>query len=347
MAYPHLHDGLGFETGPIRPPSEARSLLVRVSRNCPWNRCAFCPVYKQSEGYSRRRVSEVHADLDAMQAVYGDGVRTVFLQDADPMLANPNDLVAILARLHERFPHVERVTTYARSKTLARRSVADLTRVREAGLDRVHVGLESGADAVLSLVNKGVTRKEQIEGGRRAKEAGYELSVYVMPGLGGRELSREHADETASAVAAIEPDFVRLRSTAVVPGTPLAELEAEGRFTALGELAMVEEIRRFLGGLSGVRTRLESDHALNLLMELRGDLPDEHARLLAVVDTLLALPEDDQILFVLGRRTNRLSFLGQLERPGVREELAALREECLPDGQDPEAVFRALRLRWI
>ncbi len=235
MAHPHLHDGLGFETGPIRPPSEARSLLVRVSRNCPWNRCAFCPVYKQSEGYSRRPVSEVHADLDAMQAVYGDGVRTVFLQDADPMLANPSDLVAILERLHERFPHVERVTTYARSKTLARRSVADLTRVREAGLDRVHVGLESGSDAVLSLVNKGVTREEQIEGGRRAKEAGYELSVYVMPGLGGREFSREHADETASAVAAIEPDFVRLRSTAVVPGTPLAELEAEGRFTALGE----------------------------------------------------------------------------------------------------------------
>ncbi len=110
---------------------------------------------------------------------------------------------------------------------------------------------------------------------------------------------------------------------------------------------MVEEIRRFLEGLAGVRTRLESDHALNLLMELRGDLPDEHARLLAVVDVLLALPEDDQILFVLGRRTNRLSFLGQLERPGTREELAALRAECLPDGQDPETVFRALRLRWI
>jgi radical SAM superfamily enzyme len=339
--------GIPFEVGPIRPPSEAFSLLVRVSRNCPWNLCAFCSVYKHSEGYSRRPVADVLADLDAMQEVYGDSPRTVFLQDADPVQTNPDDLVAVVEGVRERFPRVHRITTYARARTLSRRSVADLRRLREAGLDRVHVGLESGSDEVLALMNKGVTRQQQIDGGRRAKEAGFELSEYVMPGLGGRVLSDAHADETASAVAAIEPDFVRLRTVAVKPGTPLAALVAEGRVEPMGELEIVAEIRRFFAGLEGVTTRIESDHALNLLMELRGDLPDAHEPLLALLDRVLAMEADDQRLFVLGRRVGLFTFLKQFERPGVREEVAHHAGSLLPDDADAEALFHDLRLRWV
>jgi radical SAM superfamily enzyme YgiQ (UPF0313 family) len=338
---------LDFELGPIRPPSEAMSLLVRVSRNCPWNRCAFCPVYKGSEGYSKRTVAEILADLDAMKTVYGDTPRTVFLQDADPLLMKPDDFVEVLDGLRERFPDVERVTTYARSKTLARRSPADLRRIREAGLDRIHVGLESGCDAVLKLIDKGATREEQIAGGIRAKEAGFELSEYVMPGLGGRDLSDDHADDTASAVAAISPDFVRLRTTAVIPGTPLADLESEGRWSALGEIETVIEIRRFLAGLEGVTTRFESDHALNLLMELRGDLPDEQGRLLAICDEVIGLSEEDRILFVLGRRAGRLARVRDLDDPKTREMMESLRDSYLGDGTDPEALFLDLRRRWV
>jgi radical SAM superfamily enzyme YgiQ (UPF0313 family) len=337
----------GFEQGPIRPPSEAMSILVRVSRNCPWNRCAFCPVYKGSDGYSRRTPTEIHADLDAMQDLYGEAPRTVFLQDADPLLTRPGDMLEVLRDVRAHFPDVRRITTYARSRTLARRTVADLRRIREAGLDRVHVGLESGSDAVLALVDKGTTRAEQIEAGRKAREAGFELSEYVMPGLGGRDLTDEHADETASAIFAIEPDFVRLRTTAVVPGTPLAQLEVEGRWTSLGEIETVAEIRRFLAGLGGARTRLESDHALNLLMKLRGDLPDDRARLLSICDELLGLPPTEQEEFVLGRRTGRLTRLRDRHRPGAKEDLARLREALLPEGTDPEQVFLALRRRWI
>ena len=338
---------LGFEVGPIRPPSEANSLLVRVSRNCPWNRCAFCSVYKHGEGYSRRSVTDVLADLDGMRKVYGDLPRTVFLQDADPLQANPTDLVEILEGIRGRFPKVGRITTYARSRTLAHRPVEDLERLRAAGLDRVHCGLESGSDVVLQLMDKGVTRAQQIEGGRRAKKAGFELSLYVMPGLGGREHTAVHADETASVVAEIEPDFTRLRTTAVVPGSPLADLQAQGHFTPLGEIETVSEIRRFLAGLEGATTRLESDHSLNLLMEIRGDLPDAREKLLAVLDELLSLPEEEQILFVLGRRTGRVGRLRHCAQPGVREQLVRLRDECLPDGADPEDLFHRLRLQWI
>ncbi|MBN2362388.1 MAG: radical SAM protein, partial [Deltaproteobacteria bacterium] len=212
-----------FEQGPIRPPSEASSLLVRVSRNCPWNRCAFCPVYK-GQRFSLRSAEEVLADLDAMREALGAGPvpRTAFLQDANPLLTRPDDLVRIVEGIRERFPEVERITAYARAHTLVHRGAGDLRRIREAGLDRLHVGLESGCDEVLALISKGATRGQQIEAGQRAKQAGFELSEYVMPGLGGSRLSAAHADDTASALVAIQPDFVRLRTTSAVPGTELA-----------------------------------------------------------------------------------------------------------------------------
>lgn len=334
----------GFEQGPIRPPSESSSLLVRVSRNCPWNRCAFCPVYKGAP-FSLRNADEVLADLDAMQEAYGDRPRTVFLQDANPLLTKPDELVRIVEGVRARFPRVERITAYARSHTLARRSVADLERLRAAGLDRLHVGMESGCDDVLALVKKGSTRAEQIEGGRRAKAAGFELSEYVMPGLGGRALSDAHADDTASALVAVQPDFVRLRTTAVLPGTPLADLVAEGRFEPLGEVALVREIRRFLCGLEGLESRLWSDHVLNLLMELRGDLPQDLPRLIGLCDTFLALPEDEQNAFVLARRLGWMGRLADraeaLAIPEVRQHLARIEAE----GEEPEAVFARLRGR--
>ena len=319
---------MSFETGPIRPPSEAMSLLVRVSRNCPWNKCAFCPVYK-GQRYSKRSVADVHADLDELERIHGAAPRTVFLQDADPLLTRPE------------------ITTYARSRTLSRRRPEDLRAIREAGLDRVHVGLESGSDRVLALIDKGATKADHIAAGRKAKDAGFELSEYVMPGLGGRALSDEHADQTADAIAAIEPHFVRLRTTAVAPGTPLAEMEAAGEWEPLTEIGTVEEIRRFLGGLEGVTTRIESDHSLNLLMDLRGDLPEDWEKLVGMIDEFLARPESERTLFVLGRRMGHMLRLAQLDRPGVRDELVRVRDEIEAQGYDVDEVFAELRKRLV
>jgi hypothetical protein len=336
-----------FEQGPIRPPSEANSLLVRVSRNCPWNRCAFCPVYKNRKP-SRRKVDEVLADLDAMQRVYGDWPQTVFLQDANPLIVRPDDLVRIIEGIRRRFPKVRRITAYARSNTLARRSLEDLQRLRQAGLNRLHVGLESGCDAVLELIAKGVTQAEQIAGGQKAKQAGFELSEYVMPGLGGAELSDCHADDTAAALVQIEPDFIRLRTTAVIPRTPLAELVEQGRFTPCSEVQLVREIRRFLRGLDGVQARLESDHMLNLLMELRGDLPAELDDLIAVCDRFLELPATDRWRFVLARRMGWMGRLADFLRPEVRAELGRRLE--LPEDADErelERISAELRMRMV
>ena len=331
-----------FEQGPIRPPSEARSLLVRVSRNCPWNRCVFCPAYK-GERFEHRTVDEVLEDLDALKEYHGDSPRSAFLQDADPLTTKPDDLIRILAGLRERFPKVERITTYARTQTLRRKPLEDLRRVREAGLNRVHVGLESGSDRVLELIRKGVTQEDHILGGARAKEAGFELSLYVMPGIGGKELTDEHADATARTLARIEPHFTRLRTTAAIPGTPLFDMQEQGEWEPLNDTETVGEIRRMLAGLEGVRTRLESDHISNLLMHLRGDLPDEHGALLAHCDAYLGLPEEDRLLFILGRRTGRLARVEQLDRAGVREELQGLLAQLREAGHDFDVVTAELR----
>jgi radical SAM superfamily enzyme len=290
-----------FEQGPIRPPSEAQSLLVRVSRNCPWNRCAFCSVYR-GQSFSLRPVDEVVADLDAMLGYYGPNVRTVFLQDANALLTPPDQLEAVLLAIKARFPRVDRITTYARSHTLAHRNLEDLVRLREAGLNRVHIGFESGSDEVLAMINKGTTRAQQIVGGQRARTAGFEVSEYWMPGLGGVALSGIHAADSASALRDIGPHFIRLRTTAVIRGTPLALLRDEGRFVELDEVGKVREIRAFLAALGDLECRIESDHVLNLLMELRGDLPQELPALLAVCDGFLSRSGKEQYAMIQARR---------------------------------------------
>ena len=334
------------EQGPIRPPSEAHSLLVRVSRNCPWNRCAFCPVYKGAP-FSLRSADEVLADLDTMKVQLGDHHRTAFLQDADPLSTKPAELVRILEGLRRRFPSLQRVTAYARSRSLARLDLDDLRALRSAGLDRVHVGLESGCDAVLALVSKGVTQEQQIRGCRKAVEAGFELSVYVMPGLGGVEHSDAHADDTAAAIAAIDPHFVRLRTTVGLPGTPLYTLLEQGRWQPLAELATLRELRRFLAGLEGVHTRLESDHVLNLLMELRGDLPRELPALLAVLDSFLAWPLRRQQRYAMARRLGWTMSMKHYEALDIEDRAEEVLQQLDTQERDIDDVLMQLRGRTL
>ena len=202
----------GFEQGPIRPPSESNSLLIRVTRNCPWNRCTFCGLYK-GQPFSRRPVAHVLRDIDTVRgfveslqsgadisphgldwneqmAFYAarnwlmGGAKSVFLQDSNSLIIKPQDLVCILEYLRAAFPHIERITSYARSHTIARISDADLAAIADSGLNRIHIGLESGSDAVLARVKKGADSKVHTVAGLRVKKAGIELSEYYMPGLG-------------------------------------------------------------------------------------------------------------------------------------------------------------------
>lgn len=374
-----------FETGPIRPPSEADSLLLRLTRNCPWNKCAFCSVYKGQE-FSRRSVEEIKSDIDAVSAIteeiratsarmgfggdinrqvlleaakeqiypddfYRIGVwlyyetKTVFLQDANSLIMKTEDIVEVLTYLRQKFPAIERITSYARSKTISKKSMDELKALREAGLTRIHIGMESGSDRVLDMINKGVTAEEHISAGQKAMQAGFDLSEYYMPGLGGRGLSADHATQSAKVLSAINPTFIRIRSTIPVPGTPLFELMEQKKWLPLTEEETVRELRDFIEKLNCSSARLVSDHMMNMLEDLEGDLPGDKSAMLNMIDSFLNMETALKENFIIGRRLGIYRYYnGFKPDPRVKE----IREEILRNfASVDDAIFEIMKKNTI
>jgi radical SAM superfamily enzyme YgiQ (UPF0313 family) len=381
----------GFEQGPIRPPSEARSLLIRATRNCPWNRCRFCPVYKDTD-FSRRPLAHVLADIEAVAAWvetfapaavrrpeggsasgasvpagtlaapgppldpgaehaawnwYRAGMKSVFLQDANPLAVPPADMIAILRLLKERFPSIERITTYARSRTVARIDVEDLAQMRAAGLDRVHIGFESGSDEILQFMDKGVTKALQVEAGRKIKAAGIELSAYYMPGLGGKPLWRENALETADLMNQVDPDFIRLRTLAIPDHLVLAEDVARGRFEKAGDMETAREVFLFLENLHGITSTVVSDHVLNLFEDVGGKLPGDRDRMIAELQTFFELDPEQQVLYRIARRAALVRGMSDLDDPQRLDRAQRLVRELKVTPSNVDAITDQMVKRFI
>jgi hypothetical protein len=366
-----------FEQGPIRPPNEARSLLLRLTRNCPWNQCLFCPVYKGRK-FSLRSVEEIKKDIQTARDMADDikalswklghsgrisdelvsyiftnadysnvcrslvawlyyGTGACFLQDADNLVMPTEDLVEILEFLRNKFPEITRVTTYSRSRTVARKSVEALKRLKEAGLNRVHVGLESGYDPVLKLMKKGVTGAQHVEAGQKLVDAGIELSAYVMPGLGGRELWKEHATATAQVLNQINPHFIRIRSLRVPDRVPLFKLLEEGAFKMQGDDMLAEEIKLFIQNLSGISSVVTSDHIMNLLEEVGGKLPEDKEKMLEVIHNYQGLPDSERLIYRVGRRGGAYRSTEDLNRDaGTYQKIRNLIGELQAKGGEEE-----------
>ncbi|MBP7584755.1 MAG: radical SAM protein [Spirochaetes bacterium] len=380
-----------YEICSIRPPTENASLTFRLTRNCPWNKCAFCPVYKLGAGFSRRTLDEVKEDVRRAKAIddllyvhgIGDGLgtgseyrraaelinrirmmgggartegaealprlqsgrlhprmewflswfkdsptledsvyhvlqwrmgggNTCFLGDADSMILDPGFLGEAISYIKIHFPTLTRFTVYGRTKTVVkRRSVKDLAGYAKAGLHRVHFGMESGSDAVLELVRKGVTADEHVEACRMVRDAGMSPSVYVMPGLGGAALSEKHARETAATLTKCRPDFIRLRSLEIFPHTGLDEMEKRGEFIQATEEQVAREIRVLVEEI-GCECEILSDSASNL-MEVYGRLPEDRAAMLSMIDAYLEISPRQKLEYSLESRLGH--FLGQYGRP--------------------------------
>jgi len=377
----------GFEQGPIRPPSEAYSLLIRVTRNCPWNRCTFCPVYKAVK-FSLRPVEDVKRDIDAVHEhverlrrardesgpgrddevdrlaanldskearvfsaaahwLFGGGLKSVFLQDANSLAAKPRDLVEILTHLRKRFPSIERITSYARSQTVAFRKADELRAIREAGLDRLHIGLESGSDEVLKLVRKGCTKQMHIEAGLKAKRAGFEVSEYYMPGLGGRRLSEQHALESADALNKIDPHFIRLRTLAIPDGVPLSEDQREGRFAKCTDVMVARELLTFIEHLDGIGSVVKSDHILNLFHDLKGKLPQGKASMSATLRAFLEMAPERRRRYQVGKRLGILSRIRDMQDPVRMAMVEANYRRMGVTAENVDAIMDELTRRYV
>jgi radical SAM superfamily enzyme YgiQ (UPF0313 family) len=250
-----------YDFPPFRPPNEARSALIRLTRGCPWNRCEFCAMYKQVK-FEAKPFEEVRSDILKARQIY-PAASSIFLGDSDNLVHV--NLPEIMAFIREIFPEVERVTAYARAKTVLRRGLDFLVAVRKAGLDRLHIGLESGDAVVLERLRKGVRPEEMIKAGRKAKEAGFEVSFYVLCGAGGEDRWREHAEGSARVLNESTPDFIRLRTLTIQNGTPLKEKKDKGNFVVTPPLERLREVELFIASLTLKDCFLASDHLTNYL----------------------------------------------------------------------------------
>jgi radical SAM superfamily enzyme YgiQ (UPF0313 family) len=280
-----------YDFPPFRPPSEANSLLLRVTRGCPWNRCTFCSMYKDMK-FEIREIEEVLGDIESARDLYGDRIHTVFIGDSNSLVAKTEMLVKILDSLISSFPHIERVTSYARAKTIAKKPLEDLIKIRQAGLTRLHVGLETGDRDLLKEMDKGATPEEMIAAGKKAKEAGFEYSLYVLLGIGGEEKWEQHARGTAEVLNQVDPHFIRVRTFIPQPNSPLYEAMARGDFTPPSPETILKETKLLLERLN-VTSQFLSDHISNLL-PLHGKLPEDKEKMIQMIEEALeGLSEND------------------------------------------------------
>jgi radical SAM superfamily enzyme YgiQ (UPF0313 family) len=274
-----------------RPPSEADSLILPVTDGCSWNRCTFCEMYTAPQ--KRFRARDEAETLDAIRRCgerFGSEVRRVFLADGDALVLPTRRLLEVLRAIREHLPGVHRVSSYCLPRNLRRKSVAELTELREAGLALAYVGAESGDDEVLAKVGKGETHATTLDALEKLGEAGIRRSVMILNGLGGETLWRQHADNSARLANAVQPEYL----ATLVVSFPLGEERFRTGFPEwqpLGIPGLLREMERFVAGLELRRTVFRSDHASNWLV-LKGTLGTDRGRLLGEVRTALAHPEN-------------------------------------------------------
>jgi radical SAM superfamily enzyme YgiQ (UPF0313 family) len=333
-----------FELGPIRPVDEAESLLIRTTRGCPWNRCEFCANYKDMR-FSIRPIDEIKQDIITAAEYYKHHpFQTCFLQDGDSFIMKTKQLIEILRFLKQHFPSLERISSYGRAQTMIRKSPQEIKDISDAGLNVLYCGMESGSDAVLEKMNKGSTSSDMIKSAHMAKQAGMKISEFIILGLGGQELWKEHATGTAGVLNKIDPHFIRVLTIGVKKGSGLERQMKEGKYQLQTEKNLIEEQRLLIENLDGISSYYANHHAVDLLMEARGQLPQEKPKLLAIMDRYLYLPEDERINYTLGKRIGYYQRLDDMHDEDLKRLVEAKVREITNAYPDQlEEIFHELR----
>lgn len=273
-----------YEGTIIRPPSEANSILLQVTVGCSRNKCTFCGTYT-GERFRIKPDSVIMEDI-AFAAQYAKRQRRVFLCDGDALIIPQKRLLKILQEIKKQLPWVTRIGAYANAKSLKLKSLDELKTLNEHGLGIVYMGLETGDDVTLKAINKGATPKSMIEMGKKAKEAGFKLSVTVLLGIAGRQRSRIHAEETGRVLSAIDPEYVGALSLMLIPGTPLFEDHETGKFALIEPDEMLAELRTMIASTNLTRGLFHANHASNYL-PIKARLPKEKETTLSIIDQAL------------------------------------------------------------
>lgn len=273
----------------FRPPSEWQSLIIQVTNGCSWNKCTFCEMYTlEQKRFKPKSAADIEAELQTI-ATAGYPVKRVFLADGDAMTLSTRRLLEILKLINQYFPQVQRISSYCLPRNLKNKSVADLEQLREQGLSLMYVGCESGDDEVLELVEKGESFQSSLEALGKIKQAGMKSSVMILNGLGGPELSEQHALASARLMNAAQPEYLSTLVVEFPQGSEHFEKKFNGRWRKLNKLELFREMEILLENLELEKTIFRSDHASNYLV-LKGVLGKDKANLLNQVRTAIHQP---------------------------------------------------------
>ena len=284
-----MTSGLRYE-GPIyRPPSEANSLLVQATVGCPWNKCTFCMVYKKGPKFKIRNIKEIKEDLLWAKNNYFYPINTVFFPSGNTIIMKTEDFVEILEYTKKLFPDLKRITIYGSAQYIVKKDLVDLKKLANAGLSRIHVGLESGNDIILKKIKKGSTQEIQIKAGQLVKKAGIELSEYVVLGIGGKKRTKEHIQETVKTLNKINPNFIRIRTFLPKINTPILEEIQSGDFQILSPHEVLNETYELIKNLQ-VTSQIASDHYTNYI-GVNGKLPEDRKQMLQAIQEALKKDE--------------------------------------------------------
>ncbi len=270
----------------IRPPSEANSFLLPVTIGCSHNKCTFCGTYPGVK-FRIRQLEDIKQDIDEVAQNYSRSLKRVFLEEGDALIAPQRILIGVLKHLNEKFPHLERIGTYATPQAALIKSVDELKELNRLGLKIAFMGVESGDDELLKKINKGASYDQIVEAGRKIRQAGITLSVTVILGLGGVEGSRNHALKTAKILSDIDPEFAGTLTILLVPGTPLHKEWEEGKFTLISPFQSLEELKLIIQNSNFTNCFFTANHASNYL-PLKVRLPKQKAEVIKLIDEVLA-----------------------------------------------------------
>lgn len=274
---------LEYDMPLYRPPVEAFSLILQPTIGCPHNKCTFCFAYK-TKRFRIKKMDEIRADIAEALKYYGPDVTHIFLADGNTIAMRTSQQLDMLAAIKAAFPHVVQIASYAGAKFVLLKTPGELASIRQAGLTKLYMGVESGDPEILRRVCKGISAEDTLAACLRLKEAGFLLSTTIVQGLGGKERFKEHAVRTAELLNKIQPDELRLHTLMLEPGAPLWEQYQKGDFVPSGPREVFQEARMLIENLDLANCQLYS-HGSNYLL-LRGKLPDDRQYLLDTIDSV-------------------------------------------------------------
>lgn len=271
-----------YEGDIYRPPSEADSFILQATVGCSWNACTYCAMYR-AKRFRVRTIDDTLEDIRIARETLGERVDKVFVADGDALAMDVDQWEPILEACRDAFPRLRRVSAYATAMNLLEKTPEELRRLRELGLKLLYIGPESGDDVTLKRIAKGADFADHVEAARKAHGAGMKQSVIFLLGAGGKERSTEHASASARLATEMSPRFVSLLTLTVIPDTPIAKLQARGKFELPGISGLLRELRTFIAEACPDDAIFRTNHASNYL-PLSGRLPRDRDRLLGVLD---------------------------------------------------------------